>query len=180
MYGAFGRDFPTADGRRVMVVAISQRQWQSLVDAVEIGEHLEAIERAFRVDLRLEGDRFRARDALAALIAPWVAARTLPEIADVFDRLGVCWGAYQTFAQLLHEDWRVSDANPVFRDIDQPGIGKVRVGGSPLSFGAIPRDDPRPAPQLGQHSEEILAEDLGLSAGEIAGLRDRRIIVGPA
>ena len=51
MYGAFGRDFPTADGRRVMVVAISLRQWQSLVEAVGIGEHLPAIERAFRVDL---------------------------------------------------------------------------------------------------------------------------------
>jgi 2-methylfumaryl-CoA isomerase len=179
MYGAFGRDFATADGRRVMVVAISLRQWQSLVDAVEIGEHLPAIEHAFGVDLRLEGDRFRARDALAALIAPWVAARSLAEIADVFDRHSVCWGAYQTFAQLLQEDWRVSDANPVFRDIDQPGIGKVRVGGSPLSFGEISRDDPRPAPRLGQHSEEILAEELGLAAHEIAALRDHHVIAGP-
>ena len=79
MYGAFGRDFPTADDRRVMVVAISLRQWQSLVDAVGIGEHLPAIERAFQVDLTREGDRYRARDALAALIAPWVADRTLPD-----------------------------------------------------------------------------------------------------
>ena len=180
MYGAFGRDFPTADGRRVMVVAISLRQWQSLVDAVEIGEHLPAIERAFRVDLAKEGDRFRARDALAALIAPWITARTLAEIADVFDRHGVCWGAYQTFAQLLKEDWRVSDSNPVFGDVEQPGIGKVRVGGTPLSFGAIDRDEPRPAPRLGEHSEQILADDLGLSSGEIASLRDRGIIAGPA
>ncbi len=169
MYGAFGRDFPTADDRRVMVVAISLRQWQSLVDAVGIGEHLPAIERAFQVDLTQEGDRFRARDALAALIAPWVAERTLPAIAEMFDRHGVCWGAYQTFAQLLDEDWRVSaDANPVFRDIDQPGIGKVRVGGSPLAFGAIDRDDPRPAPTLGEHTEQILAEELGCRR------RDRR------
>ena len=151
MYGAFGRDFPTADDRRVMVVAISQRQWRSLVDAVEIGEHLPAIERAFGVDLRKEGDRFRARDALAALIAPWVAERSLAEIAEVFDRHGVCWGAYQTFSQLLDDDWRVSpDANPVFHDVDQPGIGKLRVGGSPLNFAAIARDDPRPAPRLGR------------------------------
>jgi 2-methylfumaryl-CoA isomerase len=179
MYGAFGRDFPTADGRRVMVVAISLRQWQSLVDAVEIGEHLPLVERAFHVDLTQEGDRFRARDALAALIAPWVAARTLPEVAEVFDRYGVCWGAYQTFAQLLEEDWRVSDANPVFRDVEQPGLGKLRVGGSPLSFSALAREDPGPAPQLGEHSEQILAEDLGLSSHEIAELRDRGVVAGP-
>jgi 2-methylfumaryl-CoA isomerase len=180
MYGAFGRDFPTADGRRVMVVAISSRQWRSLVDAVEIGEHLPGVERAFTVDLSLEGDRFRARDALAALIAPWVGERTLAEVADVFDRHGVCWGAYQTFAQLLEEDWRVSDTNPVFRDIEQPGLGKLRVGGSPLAFSELHREDPRPAPQLGEHSEQILAEDLGLSAHEIASLRDRGIVAGPA
>jgi 2-methylfumaryl-CoA isomerase len=180
MYGAFGRDFPTADGRRVMVVAISLRQWQSLVDAVGIGEHLPAIERAFGVDLAREGDRFRARDALAALIAPWVADRTLAAVAETFDRRGVCWGAYQTFAQLLAEDWRVSETNPVFRDVDQPGIGKVRVGGSPLSFGALDRDDPRPAPRLGEHTEAILADDLGLSAAEIADLRDRGVVAGPA
>jgi len=151
------------------------------VKAVEIGEHLPGIERAFRVDLGLEGDRFRARDALAALIAPWLAERSLAEIARVFDREGVCWGAYQTFEQLLDDDWRVSpDANPVFRDIDQPGVGKVRVGGSPLAFSAIDRDDPRPAPVLGEHTEQILAEELGMSSSEIADLRDRGVVAGPA
>jgi 2-methylfumaryl-CoA isomerase len=179
MYGAFGRDFPTADGRRVMVVAISLRQWQSLVEAVEIAEHLGGIERAFQVDLRLEGDRFRARDALAALIAPWVAQRTLADVATEFDRLGVAWGAYQTFSQLLDEDWRVSEKNPVFRDVDQPGLGTVRMGGSPLSFAEIAREDPRPAPRLGQHSEEILSQDLGLATHEVASLFDRGIVAGP-
>ena len=179
MYGAFGRDFPTADGRRVMVVAISLRQWQSLVEAVEIGEYLGGIEKAFEVDLRLEGDRFRARDALAALIAPWVAKRTLTEVAAIFDQHGVCWGAYQTFSQLLEEDWRVSEKNPVFRDIDQPGLGTVRVGGTPLNFSGIAREDPRPAPLLGQHTEEILAGELGLAQGEIASLFDRGIVAGP-
>lgn len=179
MYGAFGRDFPTADGRRVMVVAISLRQWQSLVEAVEIGEYLGGIEKAFEVDLRLEGDRFRARDALAALIAPWVAKRTLAEVGAVFDQHGVCWGAYQTFSQLLEEDWRVSEKNPVFQDIDQPGLGTVRVGGTPLTFSGIPREDPRPAPLLGQHTEEILAADLGLGQSEIASLFDRGIVAGP-
>lgn len=181
MYGAFGRDFPTSDGRRVMVVAISYRQWQSLVEAVEIGEHLPGIEKAFRVDLSKEGDRFRARDALAALIAPWVSERTMSEVASTFDARGVCWGAYQTFGQLLDEDWRVSPhSNAVFSDIDQPGVGTVRAGGTPLSFSMLARDDTRPAPRLGEHTEQILAEDLGMSAAEIAKLRDARVVAGPA
>jgi len=180
MYGAFGRDFPTKDGRRVMVVAISLRQWRSLVDATGIADQLPHIEAVFGVDLRQEGDRFRARDPLAALIAPWVAERTLAEVAEVFDAHGVCWGAYQTFQQLLDEDWRVSEANPVFWDIEQPGIGKVRVGGSPLSFSAAERLDPAPAPVLGQHTEQILAEELGLGTSEIGRLFDEGVVAGPA
>jgi len=179
MYGAFGRDFPTKDGRRVMVVAISLRQWRSLVDATGIADRLPHVEAAFGVDLRKEGDRFQARDSLAALIAPWVAERTLAEVAEAFDAHGVCWGAYQTFQQLLDEDWRVSERNPVFRDIHQPGIGTVRAGGSPLSFSAVDRVDPAPAPVLGQHTEQILAEELGLSASEIGKLFDEGVVAGP-
>jgi 2-methylfumaryl-CoA isomerase len=179
MYGAFGRDFPTADGRRVMVVAISLRQWQSLVEATGIAPHLPGIEAAFEVDLKDEGDRFVARDALAPLIGRWISQRNMGEIAERFDQLGVCWGAYQTFGQLLEEDWRVSEMNPVFRDIDQPGLGKVRAAGSPLNFSAIERTPPSPAPLLGQHTDVILAEELGLTSTEIGRLHDEGVVAGP-
>jgi 2-methylfumaryl-CoA isomerase len=179
MYGAFGRDFPTKDGRRVMVVAISLRQWESLVEATGIGEHLPAIEKALGVDLTLEGDRFVARDALAAFIAPWVAARDVAAIAEVFDARGVCWGPYQTFRQLLEDDWRTSDANPMFAEINQPGLGPVRAPGTPLAFSAIDRTPPRPAPILGEHTVEILADDLGLSEAEIGRLHDAGVVASP-
>jgi 2-methylfumaryl-CoA isomerase len=179
MYGAFGRDFPTADDRRVMVVAISLRQWQVLARATEIGPHLPAMESALGLDFRLEGDRFQGRDALAALIAPWVAKRTLAEVAEVFDGLGVCWGPYQTFTQLVEEDWRCSVANPMFSDIDQPGIGMLRIPGAPAAFRASPRRAPLPAPLLGEHTDEILAEELGLSSAEIGALHDAGIVAGP-
>ena len=179
MYGAFGRDFPTADGRRVMVVAISLRQWESLVEATGIGEHLPAIEKAMNVDLTLEGDRFKARDALAAFIAPWVAVRTLGDIADVFDARGVCWGPYQTFQQLLEDDWRTSEANPMFAEIDQAGVGTVRAPGSPLAFSAIDRVPPKPAPLLGEHTVEILAGELGMTEGEIGRLLDAGVVASP-
>ena len=86
MYGAFGRDFATEDGRRVMVVAISLRQWQALTRATEIEPHLPAIEQALGLDFRAEGDRFRGRDAVAALIAPWVARHTLDDVREVFEQ----------------------------------------------------------------------------------------------
>jgi 2-methylfumaryl-CoA isomerase len=181
MYGAFGRDFPTADGQRVMVVAISLRQWRSLVEATEIGDHLDGIEKAFEVDLRDEGDRFLARDALAALIGRWISARTMPEIAERFDSLGVCWGTYQTFRQLLEDDWRCAPTrNPMFSDIDQPGLGKVRAAGSPLTFAGVDRPPTAPAPLLGEHTDAVLGDVLGLSGAEIGRLHDQGLVSGPA
>jgi 2-methylfumaryl-CoA isomerase len=179
MYGAFGRDFATADDRRIMVVAISLRQWQSLARATEIEAHLPAIEAALGLDFRHEGDRFRGRDAVASLIAPWVASRPLAEVAEVFDKYGVCWGPYQTFTQLVEEDWRCSEKNPMFKDIDQPGIGTLRVPGSPVAFTASTRQTPLPAPLLGQHTDQILAEELGLSLREIGALHDQGVVAGP-
>ncbi len=97
-------------------------------------------------------------------------------MAETFDRHGVCWGAYRTFRQLLEEDWRCSDANPMFTDVEQAGIGIVRTPGSPLSFRSLGREPALPAPLLGTHTEEILAEELGLSDAEIARLHDRRVV----
>jgi len=176
LYGAFGRDFPTRDGRRVMVVAISLRQWQSLVEATGIGPHLPAIEAALGVDLTDEGDRFRARDAIASFIAPWVEARTLDQVRTVFDEHGVAWGPYQTFKQLAAEDWRCSTENPIFHELHQPGIGDVLVPGSPIRNRAVEQPRPTPAPLLGQHTVEVLADVLGLGEREIGDLHDRGIV----
>jgi 2-methylfumaryl-CoA isomerase len=178
MYGAFGRDFTTADQRRVMVVAISLKQWQSLARATGIEPHLPAIEGALGLDFTKEGDRFRGRDALAALIRPWIEARPLEQITETFNANGVCWGSYQTFAELLTDDWRASPANPMFSEIEQPGVGLVRTPGSPITATSVARQPPRPAPRLGEHTEQILAEDLGLGTAEIADLFDTGIVAG--
>ena len=51
--------------------------------------------------------------------------------------------------------------------------------GLPLDFTAAPRLPPRPAPVLGEHTDRVLAEVLGLSPAEIGRLHDDRIVAGP-
>jgi 2-methylfumaryl-CoA isomerase len=179
MYGAFGRDFATSDGRRVMVVAISLNQWQALVDATGVEEHLPAVERAFHADFTQEGERYRCRDAIAALLAPWFAARTLEEIRTELDEHGVCWGPYQSFTQLLEEDWRASSKNPVFGTVDHPGIGELLTPASPVRVPHDPPVPPAPAPLLGTHTDEVLEDVLGLSPAEIGALHDGGLVAGP-
>jgi 2-methylfumaryl-CoA isomerase len=178
LYGAFGRDFATKDGKRVMVVGLTPRQWRSLVTAVDLGDACAQIEKLLGVDLSKEGDRFAARHVIAALIEPWVRDRTLSEVRGVFDAHDVCWGPYQTFAEMVTTDPRCSPANPMFAEVDQPGIGTYLMPGSPLEFSAVERVAPAAAPQLGQHTDEILAGVLGLSATEIGRLHDGGVVAG--
>ena len=176
LYGSFGRDFATADARRVMIIALTPRQWRALGRATGLGEALAAIGPRLGVDLDTEAGRFDARDAIAALVAPWCAARTLAEIETAFAGSGVLWGPFQDFATLVGSDPRCSIANPLFAEIDQPGIGRYLAPGLPLDFSAAPRQPTRPAPLLGEHTDQVLAEVLGLSAAEIGRLQSTGII----
>lgn len=179
IYGAFGRDFATADARRVMVIAISRRQWQALCQATGLGEKFSLLEQLLEVDLHDEGDRFMARDAIAVLLKPWCQAHTLAQIREAFDTHGVCWGVYQSFAELVNEDPRCSTANPLFQNIEQPGIGTYPTPGLALNFSASPRQAVRRAPLLGEHTDEILADIIGLSSAAIGRLHDANVVAGP-
>jgi 2-methylfumaryl-CoA isomerase len=179
LYGSFGRDFATADGRRVMIIALTPRQWRALGQATGLGDRLAMIGPMMGVDLDTEAGRYEARDMIAALLARWCAARSLDDIRQVFAGTGVLWGQFQDFHQLVQDDPRCSEANPLFAMVDQPGIGRYLTPGSPLDFSASPRLPPRPAPVLGEHTDIVLAEVLGFSSAEIGRLHDERIIAGP-
>jgi 2-methylfumaryl-CoA isomerase len=178
LYGAFGHDFETRDGRRVMVVALTTRQWRALVDVTGVRQACDSIAQATGYDLDSESGRFEARDLIAGLLRPWFTARDLHAIRETFRGTGVSWGPYQTFRQLVDEDPRCSAANPMFAEVEQPGIGRYLMPGTPLNFSGLPRSEPRRAPVLGEHTDEILAEVLGLSETEIGRLHDSGVVAG--
>jgi 2-methylfumaryl-CoA isomerase len=176
LYGAFGHDFETRDGRRLMVVALTARQWEALLRTTEIGEACAGIEGATGHDLSTESGRFEARELIAALLRPWFAARDLAAVRDAFAGTGVSWGPYQTFRQLVSEDPRASTANPLFEAVEHPGVGRYPMPGSPLRFAGTAPVPVRRAPLLGEHTEEILSEVLGLSQSEVGRLHDGGIV----
>ncbi|MBM3549601.1 MAG: 2-methylfumaryl-CoA isomerase [Alphaproteobacteria bacterium] len=180
LYGAFGRDFATADGQRVMIVALTERQWRAAVESCGIAEDVAAIEARSGLDFRKEGDRFEARETLNRLVEDWVAKQPYAEVARVFGEKGVLFERYQSFAELVRNDPRCGLANPLFGTVDQPGIGRMLTPGALLDFSAEARLAPVRAPLLGEHTDEILSGVLGLSSGEIGGLHDRQIVAGSA
>jgi 2-methylfumaryl-CoA isomerase len=179
LYGAFGRDFQAADGQRLMIVALTERQWRAVVESCEIAPQVAALEKTLTLDFRKEGDRFRARDALNPLVDAWIAKRPYAEVARVFSEKGVLFERYQSFGELVRADPRCSLENPLFGTVDQPGIGRMLTPGALLDFSAEPRAAPVRAPLLGEHTDQVLADVLGLSSGEIGGLHDRGVVAGP-
>jgi 2-methylfumaryl-CoA isomerase len=179
LYGSFGRDFATADGRRIIIIGLTRRQWRALGEATGLADRLATFGPMMGVDLDTEAGRYEARDAIGALLARWCASRSLDEIRRAFADAGVLWGHFQDFLQLVAGDPRCSDANPLFSAVDQPGIGRYLMPGLPLDFTAEPRLPTRPAPLLGEHTDIVLAEVLGLSSAEIGRLHDDGIVAGP-
>ena len=177
LYGAFGRDFATVDRRRVMVAAITLRQWHALLEAAELHEAIQALSERLGLDLESEGGRYQAREAIADVLEPWCATRSLAQIRERFDAAGVCWGEYQTFSELVAADPRVRQ-NTLFELREQPGIGSYYMPGSPLRFEALQRLPVAPAPELGDDTDAVLASVLDLSAVEIGRLHDNGIVAG--
>ena len=180
LYGAFGRDFITSDGERAMVVGLTDVQWGCLLKATGLGDAIKQLGLQLQIDLAEEGNRFHAREALAALFAPWFAARTLAEVRGIFEAHRVTWGPYRTVMQALAQDADLSTAHPMFSVVDQPGIGRYLTPASPLDFSQVPRLPAAPAPRLGQHTDEILLDVLGLPSHEVGALHDAGIVAGPA
>ena len=176
VFGTFGCDFPTSDGRRVMITAFTPRHWSALVEATGLEERFAALAAEKGVDLAKEEERYALRETIEAELAPWFADRSLDEIGKALDAVGACWGPYQTFRQAVAEDPDLSAENPMFEEIDQPGIGRYLAAGSFIDFSGIPRDPVAPAPTLGNNTESVLSEKLGLTDSDLGALKDAKVI----
>jgi 2-methylfumaryl-CoA isomerase len=179
LYGAFGRDFGTADGARIMVAAISINQWKALVATCGIGEQVAALERRLGLDFADEAQRYEAREAIAALVEPWFAARTRQQAEAALEAGKACWGRYDTATGLLAHDPRVGAANPVFERMETPGVGAHWSAGAAVRASGLQRAPTAPAPLLGTHTDEVLHEVLGLDSGAIGRLHDAGLVAGP-
>jgi len=178
IFGTFGRDFKTKDGRFVMICIFSDRHVDALASAGGFAAAFRKIEAETGHDLKSDAGRWNTRERLCAVIEPWVAAHTAADVGAALKTAGALWAPYQTFRELAADKDAVHD-NPLFTVLDQPGIGRYPVAASPLQFGAVPRQQPKIAPTLGQHTDEILSAILGLPDHEITRLHDEKVVGGP-
>lgn len=179
LYGAYGQDFVCADGRRVMVIGLTHRQWRGLVKTMAIEEEIKALESQLGLSLNDEGNRWTHREAITAIFQPWFAARRLSDFENTFNAAGLTWSEFRSVRDAVASDADLSTENPMFGKVNHPATGSYLTPAHPAVFQKVARQSAKPAPLLGAHTEEILGDILGLGSGNIGRLFDKGIVDGP-
>ena len=176
IWGAFGRDFRTKDGVRFMVAALTAKQWAGLVAAFDLAVDIATLEQETGVRFA-DGDRprFEHRQALFDLFQRRAETMDWSELQRRLREHGCTFERYRTMYEAANDPVLVAQ-NPLFTHTSANPSGFEYP--ATRSFANIPSRDagaPAPAPYLGEHTEQILAERLGLSSGVIADLVDRDV-----
>ena len=111
--------------------------------------------------------RVRNRDSLAERIESITRHRSKREWLEAFDARDIPCGPINNYADVFGDAQIV--AREMVVDIAHPTLGRTRALGSPIKLSATPAMVRRRAPQLGEHSEQILRE-AGFTDAEVAEL----------
>ena len=130
----------------------------------------------------METPRYRDRRAMSdqypeeaeGLIAPWFMERTKQEILAACLANRVPCVPVQTFDEALADPQLSSRA--FFQNVEHPESGIYRYPGQPYRFSDTPTRLVRPAPLLGQHNEEVLGVELGISPADLDSLSRNGIV----
>lgn len=161
------QSFPARDGHFAFAAG-NDAQWKRFCDAAGRPEWAD--------DPRFasNGGRVENRDLLVPLLEELFATRTAA------DWMALCDAADIPSAPILTVDRVLADpqlqARGMTQEIDHPSAGRISVLGSPLQIPTAPTAVRLPPPLLGQHTDAILSEELGLSAKGIAELHGAGVI----
>lgn len=112
---------------------------------------------------------------LKEIIERWTKVRKIDDIVDILLAAGVPSAPINTIDRVA-KDPHIAGAREMFVDLEHPVAGKMKVTGNQLKFTNHKVQIDRPAPILGQHTEEILVEKLGISHDDYEVLKDEKAI----
>jgi len=152
-----------ADGY-VTIGAANDRTFQRLCDALEHPEWLTD------PDYADNARRVTHRAALAARIEEVMVRHPRDHWLALLERHGVPSGPINTYADVMADPHVL--ARELVVDTEHPTLGRIKTLGTPVKLSDTPLIPGRPAPLLGQHTDEVLG-GVGFSANEIASMRER-------
>lgn len=158
--------FPTRDGQIALAPA-DDAFFGRLADALGLAE--------LKTDplYATQTARVANRTRINAIVGGKLAANSTAYWVETLNKAGVPCGPVNSIAEVFQDPQIL--AQQMVLDVDQPGHGPVRMLGFPIKFSGSPCQVRRPAPRLGEHSDEIL-DELGFAASEREALRQNGVI----
>ncbi len=156
--------FDTSDGQ-LMVAAGNDTLWARL--CAVIGRPELADDPRFATN----PSRHQNYAAMRAALAEALAQRPTADWQRELDAAGIPNGPINDVADVVHDPQ--VQAREMIQEVEHPVAGKTLLPGVPIKLSATPGGIRRPAPLLGEHAEEILADWLGYDAAEVARWRAR-------
>jgi crotonobetainyl-CoA:carnitine CoA-transferase CaiB-like acyl-CoA transferase len=162
--------YECADGRWLQLACIQgDRYWGGVCKALDLGE----VENDPRFCTHVK--RMENNLALIPLLEKVFKSRPRDEWAQRLAGEDVIWTLVKTPAEVTADPTPWEDG--YFREIDHPSGKKLKVIMPPWQFSQTPPTIRRTAPELGQHTEEVLTEILGYTWEEISAFKDRGVIL---
>ena len=145
------------------------RYWKPFVEALGIQHILE--------DPTIPGaeDGTVQSPELMKLIEDTFASKTFEEWDAIFRRYGFIYARIQTIDELPDDPQVI--ANDYITDFDHPDMGQVKVCNFPVAFSETPATIQSAAPELGQHTEDVLIEELGYDWEDIGRFQEAGAIL---
>ncbi|TAM66921.1 MAG: CoA transferase [Microbacteriaceae bacterium] len=160
--------FPTTDSAVCMVGGFTSDPLEHISTALELDEDLTSRPEFATLERQIEN-----RAALQAIFAERFATNTTEHWTRRLENEGVLNAPVRTLAEAL--DDAQTAANGMIVQVEHPATGAVRMLNSPIHLSGTPATVRRPAPRLGEHSVEVLAES-GFDEEQIRRLQDLGVL----
>lgn len=159
--------YPTADGH-IAIICVTDKQWQSLVKLMGQDQLLD--DPRFQTNV----DRSAHTELVDEIVSNWTTKHKKLEIANKMLESHIPCAPVATIPEVADDPHLLY--RKMIREVEHPVAGKVRVPGSPIRLSDSPLDEVFPAPLLGQHTDQVLSEMLGLSEQQLSELREKQAI----
>lgn len=162
-YGAF----PAQDGS-IIIACLTNSFWGRICEAVEMQVSCED-PRFNTIEKRRDN-----RALVNEMISAFTRRKTVQELVDIFTRHQVPHAPILGIRDALAQPQAVSREMVV--ETDHQTLGKIPIVNRSIKFPGDPQPAPAAPPVLGQHTDEILGDILGLTHEEIAALRASKVV----